>query len=257
VFSLLWVFAVLYVRIGRPWSWLREPYRVVAVRKECGKSWTLVLKPDGHVGMKFSPGQFAWLILRASPFRAKEHPFSFSGSAAAAGALQFTIKELGDFTRTIGDVKPGELAYVDGPHGVFTPDWHTTALGFVFVAGGIGIAPIMSMLRTLADRGDQRPLRLIYGNRRWEDVVFREELNALRRRLNLVVVHVIQEPPVNWTGVQGILDEPVMRSALSEKALSSVFFLCGPKPMSESVQHSLRQMGVPLHRIHCELFEMV
>lgn len=257
LFSLLWVLVVVYVRIGRPWTLLREPYQVVDVRRERGKSWTLTLKADGHVGMKFSPGQFGWLVLRASPFRAREHPFSFSGSASEMNALRFTIKELGDFTRTVGSTKVGELAYVDGPHGVFTTDRHASAVGFVFVAGGVGIAPIMSMLRTLADRGDRRPLRLIYGNRRWDDVVFREEIDALIPRLNLVVSHVLQEPPVGWRGAQGVLTEAVLRSTIPAEALGSVFFLCGPKPMSDSVQRSLRQMGVPLHRIQSELFEMV
>ena len=154
-------------------------------------------------------------------------------------------------------MKVGELAYVDGPHGVFTTDRHAAAPGFVFIAGGVGIAPIMSMLRTLADKADRRPMRLIYGNRRWDDVVFREELDALILHLNLVVIHVLQEPPTSWRGAHGLLTEAVMRSSIPHDALASVFFLCGPKPMSESVEGSLRRMGVPLHRIHCELFEMV
>lgn len=256
-FSLLWVAMVVYVRIGRPWTLLREPYCIVEVRPERGRTWTLTLKAEGHDGLKFSPGQFAWLVLRASPFRAKEHPFSFSGSAAENDTLRFTIKELGDFTRTIGGLKVGERAYVDGPYGVFTSDRHAAAPGFVFVAGGVGIAPIMSMLRTLADRGDSRPLQLIYGNRRWETVIFREEIEALADRLNLQIVHVLEEAPVGWTGPKGMLTEPVLRSAISEGARASVFFICGPKPMSEAVQRSLRRLGVPLHRIHCELFEMV
>lgn len=255
-FSLLWILVVFYVRVGRPWTLLREPYRVVGLRRERGSSWTLALKPEGHVGLKFSPGQFAWLVLRASPFQAKEHPFSFSGSAARADTLEFTIKELGDFTRTIGNVKTGELAYVDGPHGVFTTDRHAAALGFVFIAGGVGIAPIMSMLRTLADRGDRRPVRLVYGNRRWGNVVFREELDALRPRLNLTVVHVLQEPPPGWPGAQGVLTESVLRVSIPEEALGGVFFLCGPKPMADSVQRSLRRMRVSRHRVHCERFEM-
>lgn len=153
-------------------------------------------------------------------------------------------------------MRPGERAYVDGPHGVFTTDRHPHAPGFVFIAGGVGIAPIMSMLRALADRGDSRPLRLVYGNRRWEDVAFREELEALTQRLDLALVHVLQEPPAEWAGLRGMLDETVIRAAIPADAREFVYFLCGPKPMSESVQRSLRRLGVPLHRIHCELFEM-
>lgn len=255
-YATLWVLVVAYVRLVRPLSLLRSPYRVTDVRQERGQSWTLTLAPERGAAVRFSPGQFAWLTLRSSPFRAKEHPFSFSGSAADASAVRFTIKELGDFTATIKDVAVGEVAYVDGPHGVFTPDLHPQAPGFVFIAGGVGIAPIMSMLRTLADRGERRPVRLVYGNWRWDDVTFREEIEALRPRLNLDVVHVLQEPPEGWAGPQGVLSEPVLRAALPEAARAFVFFVCGPKPMSHAVHRTLRGMGVPLRRIQSELFDM-
>lgn len=255
-YSIVWVLVVGYVRVVRPMSLLKSPYRVKEIRAERGSSWTLTLTPEGHSGFRFSPGQFAWLTLRASPFRAKEHPFSFSGSAEDTGTLSFTIKELGDFTSTIGSIRRGETAYVDGPHGVFTVDHFPHVDRFVFIAGGVGIAPIMSMLRTLADRNDPRPLLLVYGNWRWDGVLFREQIEALRPRLNLEVVHVLQEPPPEWTGLLGILSEPVLQRVIPEPARASVFFLCGPKPMSDSVQRTLRRMGVPLNRIHCELFDM-
>ena len=252
----LWVLVVGYVRIVRPWSLLMTPYSVVDVRRERGSSWTVTVKPVGHSGLTFSAGQFAWLTLRASPFRAKEHPFSIASSAADKRSLEFTVKELGDFTRTIKDVKVGDVAYVDGPRGVFTCDHYRRAPSFVFIAGGIGIAPIMSMLRTLADRRDPRPLRLIYGNRRWEDVVFREEIERLGSRLDLSVVHVLQEPPVDWLGLTGVLSEEVVRAALPASINDMIFFVCGPKPMSDSVQRTLHKLGVPLYRVHCELFDM-
>lgn len=255
-YAALWVLVVGYVRLVRPMTLLRSPYRVTDVRKERGRSWTLTLAPEHGTAVKFSAGQFAWLTLRSSPFRAKEHPFSFSGSAADPAAVQFTIKELGDFTGTIKAVTVGEVAYVDGPHGVFTTDLHSHAPGFVFIAGGVGIAPIMSMLRTLADRGDRRPVRLVYGNWRWDDVIFREDLDGLRPRLSLEVVQVLQEPPAGWTGLQGVLSESVLHEAIPEAARSFVFFVCGPKPMSDSVHRTLRGMGVPLRRIHSELFDM-
>jgi predicted ferric reductase len=226
------------------------------VRQERGSSWTLTLTPEGHAGLRFLPGQFAWLTLRSSPFSAKEHPFSFSGSAEDSSALRFTIKELGDFTSTIKDVQRGETAYVDGPHGIFSIDHCPRAESFVFVAGGVGIAPIISMLRTLADRQDERRLRLIYGNWRWSGVLFREDLELLRPLLDIEIIYVLQDPPPEWGGLEGVLSEPVMAKALPDAALSAVFFLCGPKPMSDSVHRTLRRRGVPLNRIHCELFDM-
>lgn len=255
-YSVLWLLVVGYIRVLRPWGLKRRPYRVVSVAPERGAAWTVTVEPDGHDGLRFRAGQFAWLTLGTSPFRAREHPFSFSSSAAASPRLQFTIKELGDFTRTIREVKPGTIAYVDGPHGVFTVDEHARAPGLALIAGGVGIAPIMSVLRTLADRGESRPLHLVYGNRRWDQVLFREEIDGLRSRLPLTVTHVLQEPPVGWTGPTGVLSPEVLEKVIPESERAYVFLVCGPKPMTAAVQRTLGGWGIPLRRIRTELFDM-
>jgi len=255
-YSALWLLALAYIRLLRPLSLLRRPYRVAAVKDEGSASWTVTLQPERPPALRFRPGQFGWLTLGGSPFRAIEHPFSFSGSAQDAEVLRFTIKELGDFTRTIKHVRIGEVAYVDGPFGVFTTDFHRDAPGFVLIAGGVGIAPIMSMLRTLADRSDRRPLHLIYGNWRWDAVLFREELDVLKSRLNLKVVHVLQETPSEWTGEAGYVTEAILRRNLPAETRMFEHFLCGPKAMTDFVTASLERMRIPLHRVHLELFEM-
>ncbi len=255
-YTALWIALLIYVRVVRPWRLLRSPYRVADVREEVGRAWTLTLEPVGHPGVRFSPGQFAWLSLGRSPFRAREHPFSFSSSAHAGAPLQFTIKELGDFTRTIGRTRIGQVAYVDGPHGVFTVDRHTEVSAFGFVAGGVGIAPIMSMLRTLADRGDARPIYLIYGNARWDSVLFREELDALRQRLDLRITHVLEQPHEGWQGETGRITEDIVRRVLPAAPKGIEFFLCGPRLMSETVQRTLRDLGVPIWDVHYEQFDM-
>lgn len=257
VYSAGWLLLVAYIRGVKPLRLLRHRYRVVSVAAERGTAWTLTLEPEQPPALAFRPGQFAWLTLGHSPFAAKEHPFSFSGCADDRGTLQFTIKELGDFTRTIGRTAIGQTAYVEGPHGAFTTDFHADAPGFVFIAGGVGIAPIMSMLRTLAQRGERRPLILIYGNWHWDAAIFREELAELARRLALAIVHVVQEPPVGWSGETGYITETVLRRALPSAALGHTFFICGPKPMTDLVLPSLRRLGVALRRIHFEFFEMV
>jgi len=256
-YSGVWVLVLGYIRVIKPLRLLSHPYRVTDVRQETATAWTVTVAPEKPPRLSFRPGQFAWLTLVSSPFRAKEHPFSFSGSAEDPESLRFTIKELGDFTRTIKDVKPGQVAYVDGPHGVFTTDFHPHAAGFVMVAGGVGIAPMMSMLRTLADRGDRRPVYLIYGNARLEGAMFRDELEVLKGRLTFTLAHVVEEPTPEWQGEVGYVTENVLRRVLPPALKGYVCFLCGPKVMTDSVQASLRGMGVPLRRFHFELFEMV
>jgi len=252
-----WVGVLLRVRVLKPWRLLRTPYRVAAVREERGSSWTLELTPDGHPGLRsFAPGQFAWLTLRSSPFALKEHPFSISSAPAAGGRLEFTIKELGDFTRTIKDVRAGETAYVDGPYGAFSMDRHP-APGYVFIAGGIGIAPMMSMLRALAGRGDRRPHLLITANSRWERITFREAAHALQAQLDLRIVHALEEPPPGWDGVVGYLTPEVLSRHLPPDRASREYFLCGPPAMIAAVERGLYHLGVPLSRSHTELFDLV
>lgn len=256
-YTLFWLLLVVYVRVVKPWRMRTRPYRVTEVRREHGRAWTLALEPDGHPGLRFEPGQFAWLTLRASPWHIKEHPFSIASSAEHPDRLEFTIKELGDFTRTIRETQVGEVAYLDGPYGAFSVDRYPQAPGFVFIAGGIGIAPIISMLRTLADRGERRPLLLLYGNKCWDEVILREQLDALSERLDLRLVHVLADPPADWEGESGFVTPELLERALPARAQALEYFLCGPKPMSDAVQQALHGLGVPLGRVHSELFDMV
>lgn len=258
-YGVFWVGLLLYVRVLKPAWLLLRPYVVEKVIEERGSAWTLALRPLGHQGMKFMPGQFAWLTARSSPFADAEHPFSFSSSAAESGRLAFTIKELGDFTRSIKDLQPGEKVYLDGPFGAFSVDRHPHARGFVFIAGGVGITPMMSMLRTLADRGDRRPLLLIYANKDWEGVIFREEIEALEPRLDLKVVHVLEDPPQGWQGEQGFVTPAILDRYLPPDRRRDVheIFICGPQPMMDAVEKALVGLGVDLGDFHSERFDLV
>ena len=256
-FTLIWILLIIYIRLIKPAQLRKAPYRVTEVRPERGNVWTLVLEPDGHTGLQFSPGQFAWLTLGESPFHVKEHPFSFSSSVERSGSLELTIKGVGDFTNTIKDRQPGEVAYLDGPYGVFTVERYPRSPGFVFIAGGVGIAPIMSMLRTLADREDQRSLLLIYGNRDWKQVAFREELDELQSRLALQVVHVLIEPFADWKGERGYIGQELLSKHLPVNRGELEYFICGPTPMRKGVEFALHHLQVPLKRVHAELFDMV
>jgi predicted ferric reductase len=201
---------VAWVRLVRPWRLARRPYRVESVRPERGDAWTVTLVPDGHPGFGFAAGQFAWVTFRLSPFVMREHPFSISSSPSPSGRLELTVKALGDFTRTIGTLAPGEVAYVDGPYGAFTlPADETT--GLCLIGGGIGLAPVVSMLRALADRGSRRPILLVAATSTWERATFRDAIEAVAARLpTLRVVSVVEEPPAGWTGEVGRVDAALL-----------------------------------------------
>ena len=256
LFILSWVFLLIYIRLIKPWFILKKPYRVVRVNAERGNTWVLTVEADGHKGMSFIPGQFAWLTLRHSPFMLKEHPFSISSSAVNPALIEFTIREFGDFTRTIKDIHPGEIAYIDGPYGAFSTSRYLSG-GFVFISGGVGIAPIMGMLRTMADRHDTRPLYLFDCNRTWESVVFRDEIQALKESLDLKVVHVLEHPPGSWDGETGFLTRDILEKHLPDDRKMFHYFICGPEPMTNILEKTIYLMGVPLRRSHTEIFNLV
>lgn len=257
IYTLSWISLIIYIRIIKPWKMKKSPYEIVAINEGHAHCWNIVLKPLGHSGICYKPGQFAWMTLKESPYNVKEHPFSFASSAEHCERIEFTIKELGDFTETIKDADVGDKVYLDAPYGVFSIDNHRDAPGYVFIAAGVGVAPIMSMLRTLADRQDQRPVWFINFNREWKDVIFQEELLAIEKRLNLTLVHVLSQPHLQWEGEVGHASERLLKKTLAEEPTEYEYFICGPKPMSDAVQKELHGMKVPLKKVHFELFDMV
>src|SRR5271170_930232 len=251
--TIFWIGLLLYVRVVKPLFMLRRPYRIAEVRRERGDTATMVMRPDGHPGFRFTPGQFGWLTLWGSPFKITGHPFSFSSSAEAAdGRVEMTIRNLGDFTSAIHKVSEGQRVFLDGPYGAFTignpADMH------VLIAGGIGVTPMMSMLRSLADRGDRRPVTLLYGSRDWDSITFREELEALQARLNLTVVHVLANPPDGWTGEQGFITADLFKRHLPPPYGSHEYFICGPNVMMDTIERALGSMRVPLSKYHSERY---
>jgi predicted ferric reductase len=256
ILGVFWVGTLLYMRILKPLLLIFRPYRVEEVLDERGDTYTVVFRPDGHKGMRFRPGQFAWLTVWSSPFSIQEHPFSFSSSALEKDRLALSIKALGDFTSQVHKIQPGTRAYLDGPYGVFSIDYHP-APGYVFVAGGVGITPIMSMLRTLADRNDLRPVYLFYGSKTWEGATFREEIDELKSRMDLTVIYVLEEPPDGWEGPVGFITPELLAQNLPQNRVELVYFICGPELMMEAVEDALDRLGIPPDQLTSERFNLV
>jgi len=255
-YPVMWLGFLGYVRLAKPVLKLRRPYRITQVRREAPRVWTLGFHPEGHPGIKFLPGQFAWVTLRRSPFSFEEHPFSFSSSAEAGdGGFEMTVKELGDFTSTIGTVKPGETAYLDGPYGAFTTDRYPAG-GYVFIAGGIGITPIMSLIRTAADRKDDSRMRLLYAASTVENLVFSDEIDTLTGGLSLRVTYILERPPEGWKGERGFMTRELLERNVEEMH-DADFFICGPPPMMTAVEKALSELRVRPDRIHYERFDLV
>ena len=249
------VLSLAYVYFIEPLWQNHRSWSVDAVRPIAQRTWELVIKPEGHAGLDYQAGQFVWLNIGNSPFSLHENPFSISSSPASGPNLEFIIKELGDFTRTLGQIKPSTCAYIDGPHGNLVLSRRKEP-GIALIGGGAGIAPLLSILRQLRLEGDARSTTLIYGNRVAEQIAYGDELEALKRDHGTKVIHVLSEPPPSWTGPVGFVDAKLLQSMFSTpKAKEWLFILCGPNAMMEAVEDALIELGVPADQVLSERFK--
>jgi predicted ferric reductase len=251
--SIAFVALIVWVRLIKPGR--ARPWRLERVTPDRGETTLLTLGPPAGTSFRFEPGQFGWFAIGRSPYSLTQHPFSFS-SSAEGGEVELAVRALGDFTSGVGRLQPGTTVYVDGPHGVFSMD-QDEGPGFGFIAGGVGIAGLISMVRTMADRQDARPALLFYANGEWDGVAFREELERLEDRLNLTVVHVLERPPEDWAGETGYLTAEILSRHLPPGYRRFQYFICGPDPMMDAVEEALAALEVPPERVHTERFGMV
>jgi 3-phenylpropionate/trans-cinnamate dioxygenase ferredoxin reductase subunit len=261
------VTAVLVAVFGYRWAWRAwvDPsteFVVREVRPESATVSTLVLEPKPGPDQQrtgtwaFAPGQFAWIRLDRSVM-SEEHPFTIASSAHAE-TTEFTIRHAGDFTSAVRQLPPGSPIWVDGPHGAFTGD-HSTGSALVLLAGGVGLTPMMSMIRTAAHRGDPRAYRLIAVASAPSDLLFRDELAELRRHLDLEITEVLRRPTKDWAGPVGGISVDLLAMVLRtvRQPDNTDFFICGPPGMVSDAMAVLHDLGVGAGRVHTEQFDFV
>ncbi len=232
-------------------------HTVTSVKQESRDVWTLTFAPVSPAARRVhSPGQFHYLTILSPHVPPEEHPFSISSSPAAGEGLASTIKIVGDFTALIPKIKPGDQAYIRGPFGRFSYLVAAPERPLVLIAGGVGITPLMSMLRHLRDTRSRRSALLVFVNRSEEDIIFREELAAMEAldHPQVRVVHVLSRPSADWRGPRGRLNRSLLIELLRGQVLEKDYYVCGPPAMAEATMRLLREIGVPPPNIHSEQF---
>jgi ring-1,2-phenylacetyl-CoA epoxidase subunit PaaE len=179
------------------------------------------------------------------------------------GILKVTVKRIagGLFSNWANDeLRPGDEIAVMPPHGSFTWEFRPEAANhYVAFAGGSGITPILSLLRTALLTEKQSRFTLLYGNRDSQSVIFLEELARLKNRFmdRLEIHHFLAEEAGDIDLFNGMLDRPKCDEVLTElvdPAGAAAFFICGPGPMMDSAEAALHERGVAHDRILIERF---
>ncbi len=252
--------AYVFHKFIRPARLKQQPWTVRTVKQEAHRVWTVDLAPPPGASYAHRlPGQFHFITFHRSPdLPEEEHHWTISSSPAAE-TVASTIKESGDFTSTIGHTRPGDTATVHGAFGRFSYVFHPNREGVVCIAGGIGITPIMSMLRHMRDTGDSMQTLLLYASRTEKDIVFREELDSLTEALpSFTVMHVVSRPGGDWPGERGHIDRSTIERLCSRGLLDKAhFYICGPPGLRTSVLQNLKALGVTDSRMHTELFSFI
>jgi len=215
----------------------------------------LVLRLIEPAEITFFPGQYVDI---AVPGSEATRSFSMANtSSREGGRLEFVIKVYPDglFSSFLDNrLAVGDRLDLTGPFGVFTlREGHDEDI--VFVGGGAGLAPILALLRSMAERGIDRRAVFYYGARRRRDLCFVNELKALEDKLpNFRFVPALSEPEDGdgWDGEVGLITDVVKRH---EQHLGRAHaYLCGPPPMVEAAMPLLGQLGVPDKHIYYDKF---
>ncbi len=241
---------------------MARPLEVVDVVRETDDAVSIYLTEADRSPLEFRPGQFLSVDVVIDGERLRR-AYSLASACLPDVPRHITVKRIHDgrVSNHLNEtIQVGDRLAVLGPSGNFTVEPRSVNERRLVMAGGSGITPIMSILETVLRVEAGSRVTLIYGNRGWDDVIFRERLEALCREFGdrLVVDHVLEHPPEWWTGERGLLGSEVLESRL--QALGVIddgmlrYFVCGPTPMMEETHEALQRRGVEPSRMAEERF---
>ena len=215
-----------------------------------GVATSIYITGDKIRDFKIKAGQFMIFRFFQKGFWTQTHPFSLS-MLPKNGELRITAKKLGDFTKLLPHLQPGIEVLIDGPHGIFTEDVITKDK-LLFIAGGIGITPIRTLLESLGPK--DKNMILLYSNKSRAEHIFAEELAELARAHQFKIVNIYADEKISGAEF-GHLNQEMLARLVPDLKERDVF-LCGPPPMMNALKVSLDNLGLPKNQLHWERFAL-
>lgn len=228
-----------------------EEYIIQDIKLEAKDTYILTLKNISNKPFLFKPGQFCH-VKNPSWQKNESRPLSMT-SLPREKTIEFCFKIFGKWTRALSQKKRGDSLFLFGPLGAFT--W-TTPSHAVFLVGGVGIAPVMSMIRKLQKENDVTPVTLIYGNRTIDSIPYKKELDAFfKNRLNSKLIHTLSElkGTDQWDGARGYITQEIIKNSVNLNA-DNTYFVCGTGAFVDAMKEILLSLHIDQTKIKQELY---
>lgn len=220
------------------------PFRIEKVRRDLSDTFTMEMVPEAGGDFAFRPGQFNMLYV----FGVGEVPISISGDPADRSVLVHTTRAVGTVTEALDALKPGDVLGVRGPFGTAWPVEAAFSHDLVFVAGGVGLAPLRpAIYQAMAHRERFGRVIVLYGARTPEDILYKKELERWRGRFDLDVLVTVDRATGKWGGNVGVVTNLVTRGGFDP--LNTASFVCGPEVMMRYAAAALEKKGVSRDKI--------
>jgi NAD(P)H-flavin reductase len=219
-------------------------FRVLEIWREVPDTFTMTLTPVDGGAVKFAPGQFNMLYV----FGVGEVPISISGDPAQTSVLIHTTRAVGKVSQALSALKAGCTVGVRGPFGTDWPIAAAAGMDVVFVAGGIGMAPLRpAIYEAMNNRKKFGNLIVLYGARTPEDILFAREVAKWRGRFDIDVQVTVDRSTGHWQGRVGLVTELISGGGFDPD--NTMVFTCGPEGMMRGVVNAFLDHGQPSDRI--------
>ena len=234
----------------------RITLKLSEVIRETSSSKTLRFAAKGGYLPPFQAGQYVNIFVDVGGIRTSR-PYSISSAPTQLGYYDITIRNVEDGFVSgyfLDEVPVGTEFEATSPSGnfIYNPLFHGEDL--VFLAGGSGVTPFMSMIREVAGRGLSRRIHLIYGSQNPDDVIFVAELKAItEKHQNISCSLVMSNPPNGYRGLTGFITAELMKKILGDVS-AKTFYLCGPDAMYAFCLKELEKLGIPKRKIRTEVY---
>ena len=234
---------------------LNKPYLLSKIKRLTPTVSSFVFSPQDNASIEFSPGMFAMLQFKGEqPGETVARAFSMA-NCPPSPEFEFLIALVhGKLTSHLENAKTGDLYYISAPYGQFKFDF-SEKNKFLFLAGGTGLAPFISMLRYIKSKGIKADCRLIYSVKYPDEIINKDELEAFGGSIGLKTTVTVTRPQPGdgWDGEKGHVNAEMIKRDAPD-CTDRISYICGPPAFVKALKDALISLGVNEKSIKAEMW---